>query len=54
MPPTEDCHAAAPDTYPIGQSRNDPDRRCQPASGNVLQYGERSKLEARYHGECNQ
>jgi|GEM_PF-1162046 len=45
--------AAVPDTYPIGQSRNDPNRRYQPASGNVVQYDERSKLEARYHSECN-
>ncbi|MDB5765263.1 MAG: hypothetical protein JWQ61_77 [Collimonas fungivorans] len=45
--------AAAADTYPAGQARNDPNRRYQPAGGNVLQYDERSKLEARYHSECN-
>jgi hypothetical protein len=45
--------AALPDAYPQGISRNDPSRPYQQSSANVVQYDERSRLEARYHSECN-
>ncbi|AIY40666.1 hypothetical protein LT85_1508 [Collimonas arenae] len=45
--------AGVPDSYPQGIARNDPNRPYQASGGNVLVYDERSKLEARYHSECN-
>lgn len=45
--------AALPDSYPQGVSRNDPNRPYQQSSTTVVQYDERSKLEARYRSECN-
>lgn len=45
--------AAPPDSFPQGAVRNDPSRPYQQSRANVVQYDERSKLEARYHSECN-
>lgn len=42
-----------PDFLPPGVARNDPNRSYQQNSAAVVQYDERSKLEARYHSECN-
>ncbi|AMP13798.1 hypothetical protein [Collimonas pratensis] len=45
--------ATQPDFLPPGVARNDPNRSYQQNSAAVVQYDERSRLEARYHSECN-
>ncbi|HWX00043.1 hypothetical protein [Collimonas sp.] len=45
--------ATQPDFLPPGVARNDPSRSYQQNSAAVVQYDERSRLEARYHSECN-
>jgi len=45
--------AVSPDSFPQGIARDNPGRSYVQSGGNVLQYDQRSKLEARYHSECN-